>query len=75
MRVAKAHSDELIAGPLVGTLHVGRSGETFADRIHQAGSEFHDFGIAETVVADAGNGFEVDLFLGLGGGNEGENQR
>ena len=73
MRVAQAHGGELIARPLVGALHVGRSGEALADRIHQAGGVVHDFGIAKAFVANAGDGFEIDFFLfllGPEGGNE-----
>ncbi len=75
VRVAQAHGGELVASPLVGALHVGRSGEPFADRIHQAGGKFHDFGIAEAFVANAGDGLEINLLLRLHGGNQREKQR
>ena len=74
--VTQAHGSELVASPFVGALHVGGSGEAFADRIHQAGGVFHHFGIAKALVADARDGFEVNFFLSLLGTqsrNDGQN--
>ena len=68
--IAQAHGGELVARPLIGALHVGRSGKAFADRIHEAGGEIHHFGIVEALIADAGDGFEINFFLGPKGGNK-----
>src|SRR5581483_3483444 len=74
MRVDQAHLCKLVARPFVGTFHVGGPGQPLADPVHQAGRQFHHPGIAEALVPDAGNRFQVNFFLGRCGGDHQQNQ-
>jgi hypothetical protein len=63
MRIAQTHGRELIAGPLVGALHVRRASKTLADRIHKTSGEIHDFGVVETLISNTGDRFEINFLL------------
>ena len=75
VRVGETHRGELIAGPLVGALHVRGAGEPLADRVHQSRGELHHLGVAETFVANAAHGFQVHLFLRPQGGDRADHDQ
>jgi len=61
---ATAHGGELVTGPLVGALEVGRAGEARTDAIHQSGSVFHDVRVGDGFFADALVHGEIEGFSG-----------
>jgi len=63
MRVAQSHCRQLIARPLVGALHVGRSGQPLADRVHQSARIVHDLGVVKAFVTNTGDRLQINFFL------------
>src|SRR5262249_58293137 len=64
MRIRETEILELLAGPVISALCVGRAGEARTNAIHQAARNLHDLGVAKSFVADPVDHVQVNFFLG-----------
>ncbi len=63
MSIGAAHRGELVACPLVGSLHIRRAGQPGPDAVHQSGGILHDVRMGDALIPNALIHREIEIFL------------